>query len=181
MHPHRGIRCIQRRLKIAHPGSSVMVAAIHQQANPQLQIAANIFRRQPPGDIAGVGARFQPDALFQHDVADREAPNRHPPFQPERFEVYVTGRIDCAAGPAVAEQRDVAVAVHQSGVGLGEHQPAIQRRMHRRDQQAVITPGQSPGHRAGGVPPQPVRQPPFAPLGLRQIAANRPATADKIR
>jgi hypothetical protein len=126
MHPpRRGIGRLQHRLELVHLGFDVMVAAVHQQPNPQLQIAGGAFRRQPVGDIAGVGARLQPDALLQHDIADRETPDRHPPFQMERFEMNVAAGLTVDTGPAIAEQRNFPVAIHQGGVGLGEHQPAI--------------------------------------------------------
>lgn len=159
-----------------------MVAAVHQQPNLQFQVAGGALRRQAVGDVAGVGARLQPDALLQYDIADRETPNRHAPFQMERFEMNVAAWVDYVdTGPTIAEQRNFPVLVHQGGVGLGEYQPATERRPYRRHQQAVIASGQGAGHGASGVAAQTVRQPPLAPLGLRQIAAQRPATANETR
>lgn len=180
--PQRRVGRFQHRLEVVHPGAAVMVAAVHQQPDVQAQAVARARRHQPPGDVGGVRAGFQPDPLFQHDVAHRETPDRHPPLQPERFQMDIPRRMHHAAGPAVAEQRNFPrVVVHQRGVGLGEDQPAIQRRPCRRDQQTMIAPGQGAGHGACGVAAQPVRQPPFASFRLRQIAAQRSAAANEIR
>ena len=183
MHPpRRGIGRLQHRLELVHLGFDVMVAAVHQQANLQFQVTGGALRRQSVGDVAGVGARLQPDALLQYEIADREPPNRHPPLQMERFEMNVAAGVDHVdTGPTIAEQRNFPVPVHQGGVGLGEYQPAAERRPYRRHQQTVITPGQGTGHGAGGVATQTVRQPPLAPFGLRQIAAQRPAAANETR
>ena len=93
----------------------------------------------------------------------------------------VTGRADRAAAPAVGEQRPAPLAVDELGIGLGPDQPAAERRVDRRDQQSMIAPGQAAGDRAGGIAAAPVGEPPFAALGLLQIAADRPAEADELR
>ena len=176
----RRIRRLQHRLESSHVGALVMIAAIDQQPHAQFQLTVHRTRRQSPRHIGGMRARLQPDALLQHHIADGIAPDRHPPFQPEGFQMHIAMGTDHATGPAIAEQRNLTPAIHQGGIGLGEHQPAPERRPHRRNQQAVIAPGQRAGHGSRRIAAQAIAQPPLAPFRLHQIAAQGPAAADKM-
>ena len=95
--------------------------------------------------------------------------------------MHVTGRADRPAAPAIGEQRPAPLAIDKLRVGLGPDQSAPERRVHRRNQQSMIPPRQAEGDRAGGIAATPVGEPPFAALGLMEIAADRPAEADHLR
>src|SRR5712672_1335463 len=93
----------------------------------------------------------------------------------------VTGRADRPAAPAVSEQRPAPLAIDELRIGLDPDQPAPQGRVHRRNQESMISPRQAAGDRAGGIAAASVGEPPFAALGLVQIPADRPAEADHVR
>src|SRR5260370_36462654 len=67
------------------------------------------------------------------------------------------------------------------GMGFEPGQQAAQRRVLRPNDQSMIPPRQAEGDRAGGIAATPVGEPPFAALGLIEVAADRPAKADHVR
>src|SRR3954468_7695227 len=56
-----------------------------------------------------------------------------------------------------------------------------ERRVDRRDEQSMIAARERAGDRAGGVTAEAVGEPPFAALGLGEIAADLTAEADEAR
>ena len=97
------------------------------------------------------------------------------------LDMDVAAWADHAAGPAIGEERPALSIIDEFGVGLGPDQPAAERRVNRRHQQAVIAPGQAAGDRPGCIAAEPIGKPPLAALRLLKIATDRSAKADHIQ
>ena len=162
---------------------AVMVAIVGQQRQPQGQTVRGDIGSGPPqpGRVGGVGAGLHPDARLDPMIADLVRPYRDGVVEVEAADANMTRRRDGAALPAVGEQRPGMIARDEGRIGLREDQPTPQRRTDRRNQQTVIAPGQAAGDGPAGVAAETVCDPPFAPLGLAEIAADGAREADRTR
>ena len=162
---------------------AMVVAVIDHQPNAQRQLPNALLGtgQEPPGDIGRIGTRFEPDPRLDANEPYRKEPDRDAAIETKGLDMHVTGRADRPAAPAVGEQRPAPLAVDEFRIGLDPDQPAPERRVHRRNQQSMIPPRQAEGDRAGGIAAAPVGEPPFAALGLMEVAADRPAEADHVR
>src|SRR4029077_15779236 len=137
------------------------------------------LRQEPPGRIDAMSARLHPDARLDAVVADFVAPNRGRVVEVKTADANVARRGDGAALPSVGEQRPGARTRDHGCIGFGEDQPAAQRRCDRRDQQSMIAPGQAPGDGTTRGAAEAVGEPPFASLGLSEIAAYGAGESDR--
>ncbi len=67
----------------------------------------------------------------------------------------------------------------QRRIGLGQHQDPAERRVDRGDQERVVAPGERERDGAAGIAAAAVADPPFAPLGGGEAAADRAAETDR--
>jgi hypothetical protein len=128
-----------------------------------------------------MGARIHPDARLHLVIADLVAPDRDRIVQMKAADPHVSRRRDGAALPPVREQRPRLGAIGDRGVGFDQDQPTPKRRSDRRDQKSMVAPGQAAGDGPAGITADPVGDPPFAPLRLRKVAADRACEADRTR
>src|SRR5262249_45229827 len=170
------------RIEVPWLGRPVKITRVCEQLDVELYWHLLVERtgNEAPRAVRGVLAVFHPDTLLDGELAAGVAPDRHAAVELEALDVEVAEGIDRAAGPAIGEQVKVAAAAHERGVRFGEHQMAAERRVHRRHQQAVITPRERAGDRTRCIATQTIREPPFAALGLREIAADFPAEANQF-
>src|SRR5262249_31349681 len=91
----------------------------------------------------------------------------------------MTGRSDIASLPSIREQRPGTSTLDQCGIRLGDDQPTAERRCNWRDQQTVIATSQAAGDGAAGISAEPIGDPPFAPLCLSEITAERAVDLDR--
>jgi len=167
--------------KSPHRHRAMVVAVVGKQRHAQGQ---RVFRRlrlrqEPPGRIDGMGARLHPDARLDAVFADLEGPNRGRIIEVKAADANVARRRDGAALPPVREQRPGARPRDHGRIGLGEDQPASERRCDRRDQQSMVAPGQAAGDGAARVAAEAVGDPPFAALCLTEIAADGARESDR--
>ena len=182
-HPQPCFVGLHLRVDIADRGLAMMVTIIDQQPDTQREGGRAQFgaRQKAPGDMGRVGSLFEPDARFDTDQSDGEQPDGDRAIEMKGFEVDMTSRADCAATPAIGEERPARLAIDEVGIGLGPDKPAAERRLDGRDQQPVIAPGQAAGDGAAGIGAEPIGKPPLAALRLLQIAADGTAEADHRR
>ena len=159
----------ERRLRIPPTAVvAVVVAVVGEQRDAQRQACSG-----------GCGSGCRPPG--RHRSYPRPAPSRSAPrcggrrlrrsrpegaVEVEAVDANVARRRDVAAAPAIGEQRPGRTAVDQGCIGLGEDEPAAERRIDRRDQQPMIAPRQAAGDGAGRIAAAAVGEPPFAALGL---------------
>ena len=124
-------------------------------------------------------ARLHPDARLDPVRSDFIGPNRDGVVKPEATDTNVPRRRDSAALPAVGEQRVGSLGRDHGRIRLGEDEPAPERRADRRDEQAMVAPGQAAGDGTARVAAAAVGDPPFAPLGLAKVAAYRAREPDR--
>ena len=80
----------------------MMTAMIHQKIDGEMNRALQGMG-QTPGDTCRMPVTFHPDALFQDQVPDSEAPDRNAAVELERFDVYQPPRLHRAAAPAIGK------------------------------------------------------------------------------
>ena len=180
MHPQAGAVGFQPRVDLPGRSLAVMVAVVDHQTDTQCEGTQRRIEaaQQAPSDIGRVRIGFEPDPRLDTRESDGEEPDRNAAVEMKRFDVDVTRWADRAAAPAIGEQRPALLAVDELGIGLRPNEPSSERGFDRRDQQAVVAPGQAAGDRPRRIATEPIGEPPFATLGLMQIAANRAAEAD---
>src|SRR5438105_4901102 len=124
-------------------------------------------------------ARLHPDARLDPVRSDFIGPNWDGVVEPEATDTNVPCRRDSAALPAVGEHRVGSLGRDHGRNRLGEDEPAPERRADRRDEPAMVAPGQAAGDGTARIAAAAVGNPPFTPLGLAKIAAYRARESDR--
>src|SRR6185312_8583512 len=131
--------------------------------------------------IRRMRAGLHPDPRLDPMVPDLVAPDRDGIVEMKTADTHMARRRDGAAAPAVGEQRPGLIARANRRIRFGENQPPPERRADRRDQQAVITPGQAAGDGPARIAAAAVGEPPFPSLRLAEIAADGATESDRTR
>ncbi len=169
-----------RRVEFMRYVIAMMAAVIHQEVDSEMYGTLHGMS-QTPREAGRMLVGFHPDTLLHDQVTHNESPYRCAAIELKRFNMYQSFRLGRAAAPAIGEQRPGACAVMQRSICLDKYESPLQRRIRRRNEQAMVAPRETLGDRAAGISAKPVRQPPLAPAGLFQVAADCAAKMDKIR
>ena len=159
----------------AGEAAAVVVAEIGQgfQAQRQrpLRLDGAVF------DAHDVGAVVHEHGLLDEEARPAESPGRHRAFELHGFEQGPSRRGDGAVVPADRRERHLA-AVHRERLDQpGEHQRATDRRVQRRDEEAVVAARVHAGEAAAGVAADPVGQEPLPALERAEVGADFPPVA----
>jgi hypothetical protein len=168
-------------IETGRPGLAMVIAAIGEKVHRQFDCGRIRIVLEPPHGVDRVGPWLHPDAMLDDAAAASEAPNWNCAVEVKAFQQQIARRRGHAAAPAIGEERILLAVERQDRIALGEHHDAAERRIDRRDQQAVVAPRQAQRDRAGSISAAPVAQPPFAPLGLGQFAAHGATEAHRCR